>query len=310
MEQKQRFLLFLALAAAAIAGAIFFNAKADIAGNIAVVSGNVVSLPSAYLNITEMEQPPPMSELIAGRYDAVVVFDSQGVYEIQTIKNDEFKQTLVSLISGQPGTYAGAPGPRGKGTNIVGFILVFVMMQGVNLMFMFSEDKEKKQIMRIAASPVPFAWYLCAHSFFTFSFLFFPIALMLSVFCAVPSIDMGFGLALHMPLVALLCALATSFGLFVAALSKTSDTSNMAGSASVALTSVLAGSFYSFDKGNKILGAIIKALPQKAYLSMSDSLERGLDISSWSIDGLHIIAVIMAFVLAAVYKTRKDYVKN
>ena len=310
MEQKQRLLLFPILTAAAIAGAIFFNSKADIAGRVAVVSDNGAFLSSAYLNITAMKQPPPTSELVAGRYDAVVVFDDQGGYAIQTIKSDEFKATLESIISDPSADHAGASGSRGKGTNIVGFILMFVMMQGVALMFMFAEDKEKKQILRVAASPVSFGWYLSAHSIFTFMFLFIPIAVMLSIFCAIPGIDMGFSLATYLLLTALQCALATSFGLFLVALCKKSDTSNMAGSASVVLTSVLAGSFYSFEKGNKILETVIKVLPQKAYLSMSDSLEKGLEISSWSYDGLYVAALIAVFVLVAVTKTRKDYVKS
>ena len=310
MEQKQRLLLFPILTAVAIAGAIFFNTKSDIAGNVAVVSAGGVFPSSAYLNITAMDQPPPMSELVAGRYGAVVVFDDHGGYEIQTIKNDEFRVTLESIISDPSANHAGASGSRGKGTNIVGFILMFVMMQGVSLMFMFAEDKEKKQIRRIAASPVSFGWYLCAHIFFTFMFLFIPIAVMLSIACVMPGIDMGFGLAVYLFLAALQCALATSFGSFLVALCKKSDTSNMAGSASVILTSVLAGCFYSFDKGNKILETIIKVLPQKSFLSMSDSLEKELDISSWSFDGLYIAALIVVFILIAVIKTRKDYIKS
>jgi ABC-2 type transport system permease protein len=310
MEQKQRLLLFPILTAASIAGAIFFNTKADIAGNIAVVA-EIGTFPSiAYLNVTQLEQAPTLSELLAGRYDAVVVFDDQGGYEIQTIKSDEFKQILSSIISDPSANHAGAVGSRGKGTNIVGFILMFVMMQGVSLMFMFAEDKEKKQIRRVAASPVSFTWYLCAQSFFTFTFLFIPIAIMLSAAYVIPGIDMGFSLATYLLLAALQCALATSFGLFLVALFKKSDSSNMIGSASVVLTSVLAGSFYSFDKGNKVLETIIKVLPQKAFLSMSDSLERGLDMSAWFFNALYITAFVAVFILIAVVKTRKDYVKN
>ena len=177
MEQKQRLLLFPILTAAAIAGAIFFNAKADIAGNIVVVSDIDTLSSTAYLNVTMLERAPPMSELVAGRYDAVVVFDDQGGFDIQTIKSDDFKQILSAIISDPFADHTGAAGLRGKGTNIIGFIL-------------------------------------------------------------------------------------------------------------------------------------IKVLPQKAYLSMSDSLEKGLDISTWSYNGLYIAALIAVFILIAVVKTRKDYVRS
>ena len=309
-EQKQRLLLFPILAATAIAGAIFLNTKADIAGNIAVVSESGASFSSAYLHITQLEQAPPLSELVAGRYDAVVIFDEQGGYEIRTIKSDEFKQTLEAIISDPSAFHSGGVASRGRGTNIVGFVLMFVLMQGVSLMFMFAEDKEKKQIRRVAASPVSFAGYLCAHGFFTFVFLFVPTAVMLSVAYVIPGVDMGFGLVIYLALTALQCALATSFGLFLVALFEKSDTSNMIGSASVILTSVLAGSFYSFEKGNRALEAIIKILPQKALLSLSDSLEQGMGLSSWFLSGLYIVVLIMVFILIAAVKTRKDYIGN
>ena len=113
-----------------------------------------------------LEREPPLSELVASKYDAVVVFDSQGGYEMRTIKSDEFKQTLGTILSDPAAYHADSMESRGKGTNIIGFILMFVLMQGVALMFLFAEDKEKRQIQRIAASPVSFMGYLCAHGFF------------------------------------------------------------------------------------------------------------------------------------------------
>jgi len=141
--QKQRLLLFPIVTVVAIAGAVFLNTKADIAGNIAVVSENAILQPTAYLNVITLEQAPPLSDLVAGKYDATVIFDNHGGYEIQTIKSDSFRQTLESILADPSADHSGATESRGKGTNIMGFILMFVMMQGVSLMFMFAEDKEK-----------------------------------------------------------------------------------------------------------------------------------------------------------------------
>jgi ABC-2 type transport system permease protein len=81
----------------------------------------------------------------------------------------------------------------------------------------------------------------------------------------------------------------------------------MVGSAVVVLTSVLAGSFYSFDKGNKILETIIKVLPQKAFLSMAELVEQGKSISNWYHYGLYIAALTLFFFVAAVVKARKSF---
>jgi ABC-2 type transport system permease protein len=310
LEQKQRLLLFPILTAVAIIAAMFFNTKSDVVGNVAVVSPSASLQSSDFLNVTRLDSAPPMSELVAGKYDAVVTYDSQGGYAIQTIKSEEFAQELDGVLKNPSDRRAGSAEPRGKGTNILGFILMFVMMQGFSLMFLFAEDKEKKQIQRVAASPVPFASYLCAHSFFTFMFLFLPIAAMLSAAYAISGNDVGFGLMPCILLAALQCAFAATFAQFFISLFKNSDTSNMIGSASVVLTSVLAGSFYSFDKGNKALEAIIKVLPQKAFLSLSDSIEKGTGMSSWLPYGLYIAMLIVAFSAVAVAKTQKEYVRG
>ena len=187
---------------------------------------------------------------------------------------------------------------------------MFIFMQGVSMMFMFAEDKEKKQINRVAASPVSFTGYLCGHIFFAFAFLIVPIMLMLTAAQLIFRVDMGFSLLNYLWLISLISALATSFALFLVALFKKSDTSNMLGSAIVTLTSLLAGGFYSFDKGNRVLETIIKVLPQKAFLLMSDLIEQGKDISFWYHYGLYIVAITVVFFVAAVVKTRKDYLKT
>jgi len=310
MEHKSKLLLFLILTSAAIAAALFINTKAEIAGHIAVVSENEIVIPSTYLNITPLEEAPAMSELVSGKYDAAVTFDAQGQYEIQTIKNDDFKQILESILRDPSAYHAKEIRTRGNGTNIVGFMIMFIFMQGISMMFMFSEDKEKKLINRIVSSPVSFTGYLCGHCFFTFAFLLAPVMLMLLAARFIFRIDMGFNLLNYLFLISLLGALATSFALFLIALFRKGDTANMVGSAIVTLTSLLAGGFYSFDKGNKILETIIKVLPQKAFLSMSDLIEQGNDISSWYHYGLYIIVLTVAFFITAIVKTRKDYVKN
>jgi len=76
------------------------------------------------------------------------------------------------------------------------------------------------------------------------------------------------------------------------------------------LTSILAGCFYAFDKGNRILEIIITALPQKALLSMSNALEQGGDLSRWLPYGLYVIALVAALLIVAVLKTRRDFVRN
>jgi len=311
MEHKSRFFLFTFLTAGAIIAAIFMNTGANMAGNIAVVSKNDLDFSSThYLNSTQLETAPPMSDLVMGKYDAIVIFDESGGHTIQTIRNDEFKQTIDAIISDPSGYHSEIIDTRGIGTNIIGFMTMFILMQGNSIMFLFAEDKEKKQIRRIAASPVSFTGYLCGHSFFVFAFLLAPSMIMLSLVKIMLNIDIGFGLLDYLFLVSLICALATAFSLFLNALVKTSDSASMIGSASIVLTSILAGSFYPFEKGNKILETAVRILPQKAYITLSDLMENGKNISAWFPYGLYVIILIVLFFSIAVIKTRKNYVKS
>ncbi|MCL1792284.1 MAG: ABC transporter permease [Oscillospiraceae bacterium] len=309
-EHKTRIIMFFVLTVGAVAAAVFFNTQSDIAGHIAVVSESNMVIPhTQYLNMTALEKEPPMSELAAGKYDAVIIFDGQGGYEIQTIKNDDFKNMLYALVRDPASFQAGEIGSREKGTNIFGFLMMFVLMQGISMTFVFAEDKDKKQIRRVAASPVSFSWYLCAHSLFAYLFLLVPTMAIILVVRYVFGIDIGFSTVEFFALTAILSALGTSFALFLVSMIKTGDSANMVGSAVVVLTSVLAGSFYSFDRGNKILETVIKILPQKAFLSMAELVEQGKSTSNWYHYGLYIAILTLFFFVTAVVKVRKDYVK-
>ena len=309
-ENKARLLLFLFLTACSIAAALFINASADNVGYIAVVSNDDITLPTEFINIIHLEEAPPMSELVAGKYGAAVIFDERGGHEIRTVRNEEFKQTLEALITNPAEFTAEQIGSRGSGTNIVGFMMMFILMQGVSMTFMFAEDKEKKQIKRIAASPVSFSGYLSAHSFFTFAALLAPVIAMLTIVRFAFNIGIGFGIPKYLFVISLLCFFATAFALFLISFIKKSDSANMVGSAVIVLTSILSGGFYSFDKGNKILEAIIKVLPQKSFLTMSELLEQGKDITLWYPHATYILALSIFFLAASVIKTRKEYVNR
>lgn len=310
-QHKSRIVLLLILTTGAIVAALFFNTKADVAGNIAfVLQGDQSGFESPYLNITILEEEPPLSELVSGRYDAIVTENGSGEFEIQTIKSDEFKQTVADVLSNPSGYHPDLADNRKVGTNILGFLIMFILMQGMTLMFLFAEDKERGQIRRVAASPVAFTGYLCAHSLFAFLFMLIPTMVILYVVKFILAVNIGFGFWEFLLLTSLLCAFATSFALFLNAIINKSDSANMLGSAISILTSVLAGSFYSFEKGNTILETVVKVLPQKSYLTLANGLETGAGINSLLPHFIYLLGLTLVFFLFCVIKTRKDYIRN
>jgi ABC-2 type transport system permease protein len=307
--RKSRLLLFIVLTAAAIAAAVFIN-NAGVTGRVAVVSSNGRTLETGQLSITTLDEAPPLSDLVMGKYDAVVIFHDNGSAEIHCIRNNEpLLRLLDSLVYDPSLIQTVEPAARLTGNTILGFIMMFVLMQGVTLTFLFAEDKEKKQLERVSASPVSFGGYLGAHSLTTFTFMFVPTTLMLLVARYLLGVDMGFDAIECIFLLALMCMLSTAFSLFITAVIDTADSANMTGSAIVVLTSVLAGSFYSFDKGNAILEAVIRVLPQKAFLTMSGLIEQGAGLSTWSAYAAYVVMLCAMFFAVAIVKTRHDYVR-
>lgn len=311
LEHKSRILLLLILTTGAVVAALFFNTKAEIAANIAHVSPERrSSLSSPYLHVTLLDAQPPLSDLVSGKYDAVVMDLDGGAYDIRTIKSDDFKQMLATLLTSPQEYHPDMAGHRKVGTNIVGFLIMFILMQGMTLTLLFAEDKERGQITRVATSPVSFTGYLCAHSLFTLLFMMIPTMVILYTVKAILGVQIGFALWQYLLLIFILCAFATALALFLHAVIHKSDSANMAGSAIAVLTSVLAGSFYSFDKGNPILETLIKVLPQKSYLTFANGLESGVDMWTLVPHFTYLVGLTLCFFLIAVVKTRRDYVRR
>jgi ABC-2 type transport system permease protein len=190
----------------------------------------------------------------------------------------------------------------------VGYLVMFILLDGVVLMYMFAEDKEKKQLTRISASPISVTRYLCGHSLFTFTIIYLPTLIVLYLVKFIMNVDIGYCFSEYAALLAVITAFATAFSLFLNAFSKKGDTANMAGSSIVMMSSILAGSFYSFEKGNKILETIIQILPQKAYLALAEGVERGHSFTVVAPKLLYILGLAAVFFAIGVIKTRRDYV--
>lgn len=309
LEEKYRMILMQVLIAGAIIIAIIMSSRTVTAGNIALISYDGDEITSSpYLNVTILDKTPPLSELVTNKYDAVVTFSGDS-YDIQTIKSTNFKSALEAVLADPSGYHEDTLSSRGTATNILGYMVMFILMQGVFLMYLFAEDKEKKQITRISASPISFTGYLFAHNLFAFLSIFIPTLVTLFIVSTIMGADLGMGFVQYTLLIGLLCALATTFSLFLNSLFKIGDSANMSGSAIVVLTSILAGSFYSFEKNNALLETIITVLPQKSFLTVTQAVESGSISKSVLLHISYLIMLILAFFIFAVIKTRQEYIQ-
>lgn len=308
MEHKSRIYLCFELTIGAVLVALFINATTNPIGKVAIVADNPNQFSSPHLNIVYLETAPPLSQLVLGKYDAIITYSEAGGYEIETIKNDQFKITVEEIIANPRGYVPDGLNTRQVGTSIIGFLTMFILMQGVSTMYLFAEDKAHEQIKRIASSPVSFTGYLLGHSIFTFLFLLLPTLLVVSFVQYVCRIPIGFRFLDYLFLLFVICGLAATFALFLQAFIKNGDSANMIGSAVVILTSILAGSFYSLEGNNQALSVFVSILPQKTFLTFSDLLEKGGYTRALFPYIFELVLISLFFFFAAVIKTRSAYI--
>jgi ABC-2 type transport system permease protein len=135
-----------------------------------------------------------------------------------------------------------------------------------------------------------------------------PTFLTLTIINIFFKVNIGFSLTQYLGILMILGALGTSFSLFINAFIKGADNANMIGSASVLLTTILSGSFYSFENGNKVLQKILLIFPQKEFLNFVKALEEGKDILNSLPQILYVITISLAFFFISIIKMKKDYV--
>ena len=311
LVHKGRMIVTFVLITGAILGAIFFNTRAEVAGHIALVTQNADVYPgNPALRVTTVQNAPPLSELVSGAFDAVVTDLGNGTYEIMSIKGAELEEALALLLEHPGDESAPDDGDRKIGASIFGFLLMFILMQGMTWMYLFAEDKEKRLMGRVAASPVPFTGYLCAHGLFSFAFMLIPAVTILYAVKWILNVDIGLGFLQYVLLLSLLCAFSTALALFLNAFIRKSDSANMAGSATVVLTSVLSGSFYSFEKGNAVLETAIKVLPQKALLTLANGMESDASFRALAPHAAYVLILTIALLVLAVSKTKRENVMS
>lgn len=313
LEEKGYLIISTLLTICAVTAALVLTTKIEIKGNIAFVADNQAAeekaesfADSKYFNVTILADRPEKSELLFHRYDAIVTYESDG-FRIDSIKSDEYNTLLSNALNNPTGFIPDFSKERKVGTNIIGYMMMFLLMQGVLYARLFADDKEKQMIKRVVMSPIAFSGYLLGHAVFIMLLIIVPTYFVMIV-AKIIGVSIGFTLVQYALLIGLLAFLATAFALFLNSFFCVSDTANMLGSSIIVLTSILAGSFYSFAKSSNLFNKILLILPQKDFIQFADALEKGKLTGSTTIQLLYLIILSVFFFLFACIKTKKDYV--
>lgn len=308
LEEKSYLFVSILLTICAVVAAIVLTNEIEIKGNIAVVSrsATVEFTDCKYLNITVLDVAPPKSELVQNRYDAVVTIDN-GEYTVDTIKSDEFKEMIYEALSSVE-TFASSTGAQRKiGTNIIGYMMMFLLMQGVLYARLFAEDKEKRMIERVAMSPIAFTKYMLGHAIFMSEMIFLPSFGVIAV-AKFAGATIGFSLMQYIGLIAVLTILSIAFALFLNSLFCVMDTTNMIGSSIIVLSSILAGSFNSFANKETLFDKLLNVIPQKDFINFVDAMEKGTISINSKLQLIYVIGLSAFLFIFAIVKTRRDYI--
>lgn len=252
---------------------------------------------------------PKLSQMAEGTYAAVVSKDNIGNYIVTTLKNNTDIEAIETLFTtGRlPSDYKGDDAKRkerGIGTNIIGFITMLIIIQGVALTTMYPEDRSSGILRRIMSSASNIYSYLCAQIIFTFVSLYVPtyLAIVLAKFCI--GAELGYSLDMLAVLLLVITLLATAFAIFISTVLDRNI--GLITSGISIITCILSGCFLPISTDNKVLATIRDVLPQKAYMDMVHGIEFGGRFSDygWELFYLSVLTLLFFAVAISIIKTR------
>lgn len=303
-----RVIIMFVLILVAVLAAVYLSGKEEAPSTIAVV-GTEDFESSQLLKVDHLAEKPTMTQLVRGDYDAIVEKHGNAV-TITSIKNDEYQKLLKTALINPEAVTSLQTGSTKIGSKIIGFLLMFLLMSAVTNMYIFSEDKDKKILERIAATPVSFTKLLLSYSTQTFLLIYVPTLLIILILHFLFGIDIGLSPGHYIWLLDVISLFGTGFSLFMSAILEDGDQANMLGSMLMMITTLLSGSFFSLEGGNALIDNIIQFLPQKSYLNMINRVETGADFSSLLPALIYLLGITALFFTIGVLKTRKDYIRR
>ena len=292
-------IVMLVLTVLTVVFAVAFTPKMQMKGHIALVAKDDSLLKSAAaFEVTVVDAQPAMSDLMLSKFDAVVIDNGDGSYEIKTIKDAALKDAIDYAIA-NPGAALPGPDERGVGANILGYLSFFVLLQGVMFILPYSDDKESGVFKRIGTSPISAGTYIAAHATSNFVLVFTPTFAVIAA-AKLFGADTGFSLPVFAAFVALLSLLSTTFAVLVATLVKRMENCSIIGSVTMMLTTLLAGSFVSFSSTRPAFDAAISVLPQKSFLTLISGIEQGHALGGYLPQLAHILLLCAAFAIISI----------
>ncbi|WGU96280.1 ABC transporter permease [Paenibacillus dendritiformis] len=278
MSRKAIVAITSVMTIAAVAAALLLTSSNDSRGSLVFVSAASEAKEASIAGLHDFQvkrlaEAPRRSELVRNKYDAVIIDEGDGSYTIETIKSEEYA-TMVRQALEHPDQPLPEAEKRGTGANVAGFLMMFVLLQGMFYMNFFAEDKVQGTLRRIAASPMSVMTYLAAQVLFCFLLISVPAYLCIAGARLLLHADIGFTLLQYSWLITVLSLLAAAFALFITVCIDEIDNAVTAASSLILVNSLLSGGFYTVEHEG-VMNMLTYWLPQRQYMAAVTSLEQG-----------------------------------
>ena len=312
---ERRGLLFMALVLIPlmIGCSVFFSYNMKKSLNIALIGENIQQeMDNNVLKVVNLNKKPAISDLLLNKYDAIVEQKTDGTYEVTMIKSNKYKNLIYDYYNnGKKIDFTAVNiNRRGVGANILCFVSMFVLMQGVALMTLYSDDKTNKTFRRVLVTTANEWQYLLAQGIFTFAFLFIPTFLAVFITKEIFNLQMGYTDGILTGLLAIIVGLGTAFALFVVSVVKKQDNGVMVAAVIIIITSILSGCFFTFTSSNKIMNILCGILPQKAYFSLVEGIERGESFADYTSQLSYLFTCTILFWITGCIVTKRKMKKG
>ena len=287
-----------------ICAAVYISNHSTSKQIIAVLEGSVsADISCEQYAFTNVKEEPPLSAFVDGTYAAYAKREEDGTYSITTLKSQHDKQAIqILLTTGQlPTNYKGEDikrSERGVGTNILGFVTMLILMQGVALTTLYPEDRIKGTFRRILYSPCNENQYLTAQFIFTLICLFIPTFMAIVIIHGLLGVEIGFYMSEVAVLLLLLTVFATAFALFIATLFDRNT--NLIATGISVVTCILAGCFVDISTSNPIFRIIFKIIPQTEFMELVHGIEFGGRYAQFKYDILYILLWSLFLVIVGI----------
>lgn len=281
--------------------------RTSVFATVAVMKESSEKIDSQELKVVYVNKKPLNSELIKGTYDAFISYKDAKVFSIDTFKGKEFKSELLDILENHKNKDVNSKAKDRVGTRLLSYLLMFLLMASLTNMKLFSEEKEKKLFERIVTTPVSFSKVLLGHSVFAFLLIFLPTIISIYAINLIFQKELGLSFMALSSLLSFICVFSTTLSLMITSLFKEGDKANMFGSLVIIITTMLSGSFFSFEGGNRWLTSIIQFLPQKRFLLLFKDVQTGQNLQVILPNIVYISAFTVLFFILSIIVTKRSY---